>query len=275
MLLAGCCEHEWKEATCVLPKTCKKCGDTEGAPLGHVWVEATCTEAKKCSVCGETTGTALGHNYGEWETVTPATYLSTGEQKRSCARCGETDCQELPKLSADNCKISESGADEFTVTYDECFYLLEEVLNERTNYDLGSIGDLDSSYSFVGDDSIREFVVDGVKTDISIVAHKGDVETSQKDKIDMIQVLMAGDTDQLNDKKSIFKLLSIFTVLLVNPDVSSFNDAYAFFNTVASFNDENSDAWYKDGNIEYQLKVSSIGSNVYYIVFCARIAGKY
>ena len=34
--LSSCaCQHEWKEATCTEPKTCTKCGETEGEALGH------------------------------------------------------------------------------------------------------------------------------------------------------------------------------------------------------------------------------------------------
>lgn len=29
--------HDWKDATCTVPKTCKRCHVTEGAPLGHEW----------------------------------------------------------------------------------------------------------------------------------------------------------------------------------------------------------------------------------------------
>lgn len=51
-MLAGCeCKHEWAEATCTEPKTCAKCGETEGEALGHTWIDATCTEPKTCSVC--------------------------------------------------------------------------------------------------------------------------------------------------------------------------------------------------------------------------------
>jgi hypothetical protein len=57
------CVHNWKDATCVTPKTCTKCGATEGTALGHNFNAATCTDPKTCSVCGITEGTALGHNY--------------------------------------------------------------------------------------------------------------------------------------------------------------------------------------------------------------------
>ena len=54
VLLAGCkCEHEWAEATCTEPKTCTKCKETEGEPLGHNWKAATCEEPETCTRCGE------------------------------------------------------------------------------------------------------------------------------------------------------------------------------------------------------------------------------
>jgi len=56
LLLTGCHEHVWNEATCLEPKTCKKCGETEGEPLGHEWIEATFTEPMTCSRCGDTEG---------------------------------------------------------------------------------------------------------------------------------------------------------------------------------------------------------------------------
>jgi hypothetical protein len=28
-------EHTWKDATCVRPKSCAECGQTEGVPQGH------------------------------------------------------------------------------------------------------------------------------------------------------------------------------------------------------------------------------------------------
>lgn len=50
------CSHEWVDATCTEPKTCSKCGETEGEALGHKWVEATFEHSKTCSVCGLTDG---------------------------------------------------------------------------------------------------------------------------------------------------------------------------------------------------------------------------
>lgn len=78
--LTGCCmNHEWTEATCTAPKTCNKCGETEGEVLSHEWVEATCTAPRTCSVCGETEGEALAH------TLSEANY----QQPAMCSVCGE------------------------------------------------------------------------------------------------------------------------------------------------------------------------------------------
>ena len=62
LALTGCgCEHEWVDATCTEPKTCSKCGETEGKPVGHTegkWetvetdlVNASVTEKKYCTEC--------------------------------------------------------------------------------------------------------------------------------------------------------------------------------------------------------------------------------
>lgn len=82
IMLTGCCvSHEWKEATCTEPKTCSKCGKTEGEPLGHTWVDATCAAPKTCSVCGETEGNALEHTWID----------ATCAEAKHCSVCGETE----------------------------------------------------------------------------------------------------------------------------------------------------------------------------------------
>lgn len=89
--------HDWIEATCTEPKTCKLCGETEGTSLGHDWVEATCTEAKTCSRCGETEGEALGHESDKWKVVKKATCSEEGEEKGVCSVCGEEVTRPIPK----------------------------------------------------------------------------------------------------------------------------------------------------------------------------------
>ena len=87
MLLLTSCghEHTWKEATCIDPKTCESCGETEGEALGHTWKEATCTEPKTCEICGITEGEPIGHTWKEATCVEPKT----------CEICGETEGKEL------------------------------------------------------------------------------------------------------------------------------------------------------------------------------------
>ena len=85
-LLAGCsCQHEWTQATCSDPKTCTKCGVTEGTALPHSWVDADCEAPKTCSRCSLTEGTALGHSWTEATCTAPKT----------CVSCGLTEGQAL------------------------------------------------------------------------------------------------------------------------------------------------------------------------------------
>lgn len=142
VLLAGCkCEHEWAEATCTEPKTCTKCKETEGEPLGHnwkaatceepetcmrcgetrgtakghTWKEATCTEPKTCTACGKTEGEALGHTPGEAENDEPDYISGTFWRKTKCTVCGETIDNDLRSLLSfyENGKFILS-VDEFT-----------------------------------------------------------------------------------------------------------------------------------------------------------------
>ncbi|MBR6513438.1 MAG: S-layer homology domain-containing protein [Clostridia bacterium] len=64
--------HDFKEATCSAPRTCKLCGVTRGEAKGHSFKAATCTAPKTCTSCGMTQGNALGHSYSG----------------NSCSRCG-------------------------------------------------------------------------------------------------------------------------------------------------------------------------------------------
>ena len=117
ILFAGCClSHEWEEASCTAPKTCAKCGETEGEPIAHIWVSATCTNPEVCSICGANQGEALGHIWvdatctspkicltcnqvegdprghqaGDWTTITEPEKGNAGIKTRSCNVCNET-----------------------------------------------------------------------------------------------------------------------------------------------------------------------------------------
>ena len=65
--------HDWKEATCTDPKTCSRCGDTEGTALGHdfadVWSSDESGHWHECSRCDATADEAA-HTPGAAATET-------------------------------------------------------------------------------------------------------------------------------------------------------------------------------------------------------------
>ncbi len=101
-------DHTWQEATCATPKICSVCNATEGEALEHAWEEATCTEAKTCSICGATEGEALAH------TLTEATYL----QGATCEVCGTVEGEPLqPQGTEEDIATLQAKMDAFVETY--------------------------------------------------------------------------------------------------------------------------------------------------------------
>ena len=89
--LTGCaCKHQWTDATCVTPKTCMLCEETEGEPAGHSWVDATCEFPKCCSACSATEGEPAGHSWVD----------ATCEFPKHCSACSATEGQPLPHSEA-------------------------------------------------------------------------------------------------------------------------------------------------------------------------------
>ena len=78
------CSHSYKDATCITPKTCTKCGAVSGSALGHSYKDATCTNPKTCTKCGATDGNKVEHSYtdgkcsfcGEEDAINPQVYFS-------------------------------------------------------------------------------------------------------------------------------------------------------------------------------------------------------
>lgn len=118
-LLCGCClSHEWVEASCAAPKTCSKCGKTEGEPLEHQWKEATCTAPRTCTDCGETYGVKLSHKFSKEEMQNPNYVEATATFVKTCTTCGEQEerTDTLEKLNDEKAFLMtpEEFSDRFT-----------------------------------------------------------------------------------------------------------------------------------------------------------------
>lgn len=90
--------HNWKSATCTIPRTCLECGETEGSPLRHQWRDANCSTPKTCTICNEVEGRALGHE------LEPATYNNPAK----CKICRATEGS--VKQPGDALSLSDIGA---------------------------------------------------------------------------------------------------------------------------------------------------------------------
>ena len=115
-------EHLWGEpsyswsadnAKCTAERLCTREGCT-GKETETVDSVKNVTAAPACEAAGEAEFTAtftneaftaqtatgpvaaIGHNWGEWETVTPATATETGLEKRGCTRCDAEETRIIP-----------------------------------------------------------------------------------------------------------------------------------------------------------------------------------
>ena len=101
------CEHEWQDATCIAPKTCRICGAIEGDvnPNAHpetVTDDIVCYD-RNCSACGAVI--APGHPEEKG-------YHNFDENHR-CGNCGKTECElfghtpgaEATKTEAQTCTV--------------------------------------------------------------------------------------------------------------------------------------------------------------------------
>lgn len=157
-MMTGCClSHDWQEAVCTEPKTCSKCGETEGEALGHTWEDATCTEPKICSVCQETEGEALGH------TLSEATYWEAAV----CSVCGETGDVLPPAFEELGVKgrFMEVGK-----TYD-----YNTLCASRQEYEDMMIDTLKEEFGIEGDyANFTEFFMEGIFGDVDTVMLDGE-----------------------------------------------------------------------------------------------------
>ncbi len=98
------------EATCTKKAVCDDCGESYGSALDHDWADATCTDPKTCKRdgCGVTEGDPLGHEWGRWVVTKPATEDAAGRESRVCRRdSSHIEIRRIPKLTPadDGCSM--------------------------------------------------------------------------------------------------------------------------------------------------------------------------
>lgn len=119
--LSGCClSHEWADATCTAPKTCTKCGKTDGSVIPHVFSEATCTTQKLCIICSTVEGEPLGHTWN----------AATCEQPQTCSRCNETEGPSLGHTEGDSTVVSTDYANATETVQKACIVCKKTLANE-------------------------------------------------------------------------------------------------------------------------------------------------
>ena len=92
---SNCRENGYEE------RVCQRCGYTEQRTItgGHkVTKEPNCLNGSFCDYCGVKVKDALGHNMGSWTTVSAATCLNGGSEKRVCSRCGYSETRSTAAL---------------------------------------------------------------------------------------------------------------------------------------------------------------------------------
>lgn len=128
------CSHSFSDATCTAPKTCTKCGETQGEAAGHSWKDATCSAPKTCTKCDATEGSAAAHSFADGV----------------CSVCGEAD----PTIAWENARwearflVAEPGSEEYgevlaVVILDTSWrqsYAYKEFYSNK-DYDIQSYGD--------------------------------------------------------------------------------------------------------------------------------------
>jgi hypothetical protein len=162
LLLSGCClSHEWVDASCTAPKTCSKCGETEGEPVEHQWLEATCTAPSTCAGCGETQGNKLPHKFGKEELQNPNYVDATATFVKTCEQCGEQS-----KVEKEITQFVDQGvflmtpeefSDRFTQALMDMPYLQDFDFSKHfnnTQTDLKKLMDGSQYLSFVSDDTM-------------------------------------------------------------------------------------------------------------------------
>jgi hypothetical protein len=95
------------DSTCIKNGTetavCDNCDVTHtreasNTKSGHDWANATCTSPKTCKECGEKQGPVMPHKYGEWKVIEEPTDLTLGIREHTCTVCGHVEQEKIPTV---------------------------------------------------------------------------------------------------------------------------------------------------------------------------------
>ncbi|GEM_PF-3518541 len=93
--------HDWEEATCTEPKTCKGCGLTEGEPLGHefgAWTKLDDNQHQRICTRNPAHTEKENHKWDAGEVTKAATEQAEGIKTYTCTVCKGTKTEAIPKL---------------------------------------------------------------------------------------------------------------------------------------------------------------------------------
>lgn len=258
--LSGCCNHEWQEATCTEPKTCAKCGATEGE--------------------------ALGHDYSEWQITAEPTFSAEGEQEQTCSRCGDVLKEAIPQKSLDSVSVTDEQG--FCVTYEEFFELYESYLNaEIGNYASDEeTANAASDYLFflteTEKDNIRMVYYGSPSINLSLktsvlLTKDGDKPTPDG-KFDQALMAMMDTKASLDDIKWFFTFASLVLIEMTDEEIDSLEEAYDVYQEIVAYYGMNDgDIWYKHGDFEYKMCLTEAGGSgndtLYLLSFAAHYVG--
>jgi len=231
--LSGCCSHDWQEATCTEPKTCAKCGATEGE--------------------------ALGHDYSEWQITVEPTYSADGEQAQTCSRCGDVVTEAIPQKSIDGVSVVDDQG--FCVTYSEFLDFFEATLNKEVA-DIRS----DVYFEFREEDSLKgsSFIyLEPADYDLQtgVFLTKNGDEPKEDGSFDQLLIMMTGTSDFIQKFNATFIMFATIAVQITNPSIATFDEANAVIvdasSAGATVNTLFSD--YRYGDFLYTMRLEMVG----------------
>ena len=84
----NCGNHQLTEYNCELGQYCTDCIEMTKAPSYHDWAHATCAAPSTCKKCGATEGDPIGHGYDG--NVTHPDCVNGGYTTYTCCNCGDS-----------------------------------------------------------------------------------------------------------------------------------------------------------------------------------------